>query len=83
VEDGSWIRLRDLTLSYQLPTALFERMLISGANIALTGRNVFLITKYTGVDPETNLNGESNAVGYDYFTTPATRSFGIAVNVTF
>ncbi len=81
VEDGSWVRLRELTLSYNLPSGLLGKT-FSGARVSLYGRNVFLITNYKGVDPETNLSGDSNAVGWDYFNLPNTRSFGASLQIT-
>jgi TonB-linked SusC/RagA family outer membrane protein len=82
VEDGSWLRLRELNLSYRLPATWLKKIRLSGATFTLTGRNVFLFTNYSGVDPETNLNGDNNAAGYDYFTMPNTRSYGAAFTLT-
>ncbi len=83
VEDGSWLRLRELNLSYSLPKELLQKVKISGATFTLTGRNLLLFTKYSGIDPETNLNGDNNAAGYDYFTMPNTRSYGFACSIHF
>ncbi len=84
VEDGSWIRLRQLNISYNLPNSLLSRAKISAASIGFTARNLFLITDFTGIDPETNLTGAvSNVIGYDYFNNPNTRSYGVSLNLTF
>lgn len=84
IEDGSWIRLRELGLSYELPSAILDKTPVSQATIRLSARNLFLITDYTGIDPETNLTGDaSNVLGYDYFNNPNTRSFGAALTLTF
>ncbi len=84
VQDGSWIRMRDISLSYNLPTSFLTKTPFSAANITLNARNLFLITDYTGIDPETNLTGDSsNVFGYDYFNNPNTRSYGLNVNLTF
>lgn len=83
IEDGSWVRLREVTLTYSLPAGLFKSIFVSGASISLTGRNLFLITDYTGIDPETNLTGASNGFGLEYFNMPNTRSYGASINVTF
>ncbi len=82
IEEGSWIRLRELTLAYDLPSKLLDKTFISGAKISVYGRNVFLLTDYKGVDPETNLSGDSNAVGWDYFNLPNTRSVGASLQIT-
>lgn len=74
VSDGSYLRLREVNLSYQV---------LKNASITLTARNLWLYTKYRGVDPETSLVGSRNAQGLDYFNMPNTRSFGAALNLQF
>lgn len=83
VEDGSFLRLRELNISYALSKDLLSRTPISSANITFTARNLWLQTKYNGVDPETSLVGSRNAQGLDYFNMPNTRSYGVALNLTF
>ena len=81
VYDGSWIRLREVTLSYTLPK--FPR-LIKSASVYVTGRNLWLSTKYPGVDPETSLTGAgSNIGGFDYFNMPGSKSIIVGLNVGF
>lgn len=89
MDDGSWVRLRELTVSYNLPAAWFEGSPISRVGVSFTGRNLWLSTKYNGVDPETSLNGASgssgllsnNGRGIDYFNMPNTKSFVFALSV--
>lgn len=82
IEDASWIRLREVSVSYQFsPHWLGKNK--PQFSISLHGHNVFLITKYSGVDPETNLRGDSNILGWDYFTMPSTRGWSIRLNATF
>lgn len=83
VEDGSWIRLREVRLSYTMPAKFFENLPVSGLNLGLSGRNLFLITPYSGIDPETNLSGASNSLGRDYFNMPNTKSYEISLQVNF
>jgi TonB-linked SusC/RagA family outer membrane protein len=83
VEDASWIRLRDVSLSYSLPASLLENTPISGLQLSLSGRNLWLDTPFTGVDPETNLLGAANAQGLEYFNMPNTKSYVIGLNVSF
>jgi len=83
IQDGSWVRLREVTLSYQFPASLLSKAKIQNASLSLTGRNLWLQTKYTGIDPETNLTGASNGIGLDYFNMPNTRSYGAALRVAF
>ncbi|TVP53196.1 MAG: SusC/RagA family TonB-linked outer membrane protein [Mongoliibacter sp.] len=83
VQDGSWIRLRDVTLSYSVPSNVTSRMGMTRASVGVYGRNLLLFTNYGGIDPETNLGGPNTAVGLDAFTTPNMRSFGLTVNASF
>ncbi|WP_217606013.1 SusC/RagA family TonB-linked outer membrane protein [Chitinophaga sp. GbtcB8] len=85
IEDASWVRLRNVSLSYQLPSRLLSKThFINGANITLTGNNLWLHTKFTGFDPESSsFNAGSNADAFAGFTYPAVRSFLASINVTF
>lgn len=83
IQDGSWIRLREIIVSYTVSSKWLENWLISELTISFIGRNLLLITDYTGVDPETNLTGDSNAFGFDYFNMPQTKSLGGAITIRF
>ncbi len=82
LEDASWVRLRELTISYS-----FNKMLkgswVDNLEIYFTGRNLWLSTPYTGIDPETSLLGGSNAQGMDYFNMPGTKSYLFGVRWSF
>jgi TonB-linked SusC/RagA family outer membrane protein len=83
VEDGSWARLREITLNYTLSSAGFRKLTrFSSVGFSVTGRNLFLWTNYKGIDPETNLTGATNGRGIDYFQNPNTRSliFTLSLN---
>ena len=83
VDDGGWLRLRELSLSYQLPSTLFENIIIDNAYITFTGRNLWIKTDYNGVDPETSLTGNGNGQGFDYFNNPGTKSYMVKIGVNF
>lgn len=83
VEETSWVRLKELTLSYDLTSALQNTFLRNGVSVYFTGRNLWLSTDYQGVDPETSLYGAHNAQGIDYFNMPNTKSFLFGVRVSF
>ncbi|MEP3968008.1 MAG: TonB-dependent receptor, partial [Nonlabens sp.] len=83
IYDGSWIRLRELTVTYNLPSKLLEKTFFESASISAYGRNLWLSTDYPGVDPETNLTGDSNGYGLDYFNQPNTKSYGVNLNLNF
>lgn len=81
VQDGSWVRLRELTLGYNIP---LTSKYVKGINVYFTGRNLWLSTDYTGVDPETSLTGAgSNVGGFDYFNMPSTKSYIVGLNLNF
>ncbi|MEO9851017.1 MAG: SusC/RagA family TonB-linked outer membrane protein [Reichenbachiella sp.] len=80
IEDGSWARLRELSITYELPKKIIDRLPgFSKIALSVYGRNLLLYTNYTGIDPETNLRGPSNAKGWDYFNLPNTKSYGIVL----
>lgn len=80
LEDGSFVRLRSLTLGYSLPKAIARKLRISKARLYVAGSNLFIITKYTGSDPESNM-GRDNIQGYDYGTPPQPRTLQVGLNV--
>lgn len=88
VEDGSYIRLSYVTVSYdfsKLMKKLGSSNPIKGLKCSLTGRNLFLWTKYTGVDPQVMPDADrgTGSMGIDQYSVPSLRSFNFNVNVTF
>ena len=83
VDDGSWLRLRELSLSYQLPSKLFQNIILDSAYITFTGRNLWIDSNYNGVDPETSLTGNGNGQGFDYFNNPGTKSYMFKIGFNF
>ena len=81
-EETDWVRLRTVTISYSL-TSLLKKTFIKGLEIYFTGTNLWLSTPYSGIDPETNLLGSSNAQGIDYFNMPGTKSYTVGLNLAF
>ena len=81
-EDGSFTRLREVSVAYTVDGARLRGATgLSSVDVRLAGRNLFLWTKYEGIDPETNLQGPIGAGrGQDYFNNPQTRSW--VINVT-
>lgn len=83
IEDGSFTRLDNLTLSYDLG---LRNTFISAARVFLTGQNLILISNYSGVDPEVNaeVSGSGAApLGVDYLSYPRARTISLGLNVTF
>ena len=81
IEDGSYLRLQDLTLGYQLPEAFASSMRLSHARVYIRAENLFTSTDYTGYNPEVNSNGSTaNAsLATDFYAYPVARtwSFGL------
>jgi TonB-linked SusC/RagA family outer membrane protein len=84
VEDGSFAKLREISLTYTLDTQMFKNLTgFSSADIRIAGRNLKTWTKYTGFDPEVNLGGaEFLTQGLDYFINPPTRSFVLSFSLS-
>jgi len=90
LEDGSYLRLKNVQLGYRLTSGALSRLRISSARFFVSVQNVFTITKYTGLDPEmaTSANaataGEGDrAIGIDWGTYPSARTFTAGVNLNF
>jgi hypothetical protein len=84
VEDGSFAKLREISLTYTLDAPFFKNLTgFSSADIRFAGRNLKTWTKYTGFDPEVNLGGaEFLTQGLDYFINPPTRSFVLSFSLS-
>jgi len=80
IEDGSFVRLREATLSYVLP---IQALGMQSLTVSLTARNLKTWTDYTGNDPETNLTGPSNGQGLDYFNNPTVRSWIVSLQLDY
>ncbi|HEX8349910.1 MAG TPA: SusC/RagA family TonB-linked outer membrane protein, partial [Hymenobacter sp.] len=75
--DASWIRLREVALTYALPKSLTDRTFLGSVELGLNARNVFLYApNVPHIDPEVNAQGASNSQGLEYNALPQTRTFG-------
>lgn len=87
VQDGSFFRLRNITLGYSLPQSVTERMKVSKLRAYITVQNAYVFTKYRGFDPEvSSSHGGANTgliYGYDYGSYPQPRIFTAGVNLSF
>lgn len=79
IEDGSWVRLRNIGVNYRFDADALNGTKLKGLSVGVSGRNIFLRTPYRGVDPETNLSGATNSQGADYFNMPNT--MGVIFNL--
>lgn len=84
VEDGSYLRLKTVTLSYNFPKKWLNKIHLSRLQAYVTGQNLLTLTKYKGYDPEVNaFGGDSVAQGVDYGTYPQSRAVIFGLNVEF
>jgi TonB-linked SusC/RagA family outer membrane protein len=86
VEDGSWYRLRYVTLKYRVPQRSIERYGLKGLELTATGRNLLLFTNYSGVDPEVSSGGSgvsgTGSMGMDNLGVPGTRGFDFGLRLS-
>ena len=81
IDDGSFVKLREVALSYGLPT--FSKF-ISALNLSLVGRNLYSWDKYNGFDPETSAGGSSDLLrAIDFGNVPAPRTYQLKLSATF
>lgn len=85
IEDGSYLRLSYVTVAYDFTKMLNRNCPVKGLKASFTGRNLFLLTKYSGSDPQilSGVSGGTGAGGIDNYSVPQTRNFNITLNATF
>lgn len=84
VEDGSYLRIAQLTIGYTFPKDFLRHVMLTNARIYATVNNLATITGYSGYDPEvTAASGVAITPGYDSSTYPRSRSYVIGINLTF
>ena len=84
VENGSYIRLRNITLGYKFPVNKWNIKWLNGLKLYVTGQNLVTITKYSGFDPEVNIAGQAQALqGIDSYSYPTQRRYVFGMNLSF
>ena len=84
VEDGSYLRMRNITAGYTFPPGVLSKIKIQSMRIYVAGQNVFTWTKYSGYNPEVSVNGNSvGQPGVDQGVYPATRNFIAGISIGF
>jgi hypothetical protein len=87
VFDGTYLKLRQVSLGYELPQSLLSKTPFGSARITLTGRNLWYnapnVPKYSNFDPETGTFGISNVQGFEFDNVPAVRRYGVNLRFTF
>jgi TonB-linked SusC/RagA family outer membrane protein len=83
VEDGSYLRLKNISLGYTFTKAQIQRAHLSKARVYVSLQNFLTITNYTGFDPEVSRNGQDNLYsGFDYGSYPGTKSVQVGVSLS-
>lgn len=82
VENGSYLRIKNMKLGYHFPQRILDKVRISKLEIYCTGQNLMTFTGYSGMDPEVNYAGQSTTrIGTDFFTYPQARSITFGINL--
>lgn len=83
VEDCSFVRLKTLSLSYNLPKSFCQHLGLTSANVFITGYDLFTFSNYTGQDPEVTLPSNVTDLAYDDAQTPRSRRVSMGVTINF
>ncbi len=84
VEDASYVRLKNLSLSYSLPKQIVDKLMMDNFKVFVAGTNLLTFTNYTGADPEVNsIDGSTVSQGLDFFTFPQVRTLSLGLNASF
>ncbi|WP_255584666.1 SusC/RagA family TonB-linked outer membrane protein [Zunongwangia sp. SCSIO 43204] len=83
IQDADFIKFREFSLGYSLPSDLLKNTFINSANVSIIGRNLFFIKRETeNIDPESSFNSRG-ARGLERFGLPTSRSYGLNLNIKF
>lgn len=83
VEDGSYLRLKTVNISYKLPKDIVEKLKMNSVEFYLSGQNLLTWTDYSGFDPEVSVENSLITPGIDYSAYPKHRVFSLGLNVSF
>ncbi|MBJ6369392.1 TonB-dependent receptor [Snuella sp. CAU 1569] len=83
LEDGSFLRLRNISLGYNFPVEKFSKLPFSKARLYISGTNLLLFDNYSGYDPEINRGNSNVRRGYDQAQDPSAKTWTVGLNLTF
>lgn len=83
IENAGYIMLREVSITYRLPSAFVRRFSLQDVSIRISGRNLQTWTDYTGWSPDTNRSQATNSRGVDYFNSPQTRVYNVTLRVNY
>ena len=84
-KDINWLRMRDITLSYQMPSEILKKTFINALSLYVTMTDVFIITNYTGADPSVNgtnaSTGGAGGTGFDFGVVSTPRGLNLGLKI--
>lgn len=83
VEDGSYLRLKTLSLSYSVPKRLISPLFLKELNINVAAQNLLTFTKYSGLDPEVSVRNQTQTPNFDFSSYPQSRTMVFGLKATF
>lgn len=83
IEDGSYLRLKTLSLGYNLPEKILKPLYLSGLRINVSAQNLLTWTNYSGMDPEVSARNSNLTPGFDFSAYPQAKTFVLGINATF
>ena len=83
IEKGDFLRLKNITLGYTLPSDMIDKIGLSRLRLYLSGQNVFILTDYSGLDPELGLTDNNLQQNVDFAQFPQARTFMLGANISF
>ncbi|MFA4866735.1 MAG: TonB-dependent receptor [Pedobacter sp.] len=83
IEDGSFLRLKTVSLGYNVPKPVLSKIKISAVRVFLSAQNLYTWTKYSGLDPEVSTYNSVLTGGFDYSGYPRARTLAFGANITF
>ena len=83
LENGSYLKMSNISLSYNIPPAQLKKLKVDNARITLAGNNIFTVTKYKGLDPASASQGDLTSGGLDFTPYPPTRYYYVSLSLTF
>ena len=83
IEDGSFLRLKNITLGYTIPERLTRKIYVSKLRLYASANNLFLLTRYSGFDPEVNMKSSNLMPSFDFGAYPKNKAFTFGVELNF
>jgi hypothetical protein len=84
VEDGSYVRLKNVTLTYNFSPDVLRKLRFNNMAVYVSGTNLLTFTKYSGYDPEvSSFTANDASLGSDYGSYPPQRTFSLGLKLTF